>query len=118
MEEISIVGLFHSQLRSVGTFSVIAMTLYGFSTNLPRLTLLVKLISLGLLFFATWFVINADTQFTQYLQLNVVGKYVEKGNEYQRDVLKRANTWRACTPMLVVLLLGVATTEIFDTLMN
>mgnify|MGYP007043426144 FL=1 len=63
---IRVKALFHSQIRSIGTFSALALGIFGFSDRFAQFGPLMRLISVGVMCLVVWFALTADRQYVKY----------------------------------------------------
>jgi hypothetical protein len=65
---IRVKSLFHSQIRSIGTFSGVALAIFGFSDRFAQFGPIMRLISVGIMALVVWFAVTADRQYVKYAE--------------------------------------------------
>lgn len=63
---IKIKSIFHSQIRTIGTFSGVSLAIFGFSDRFPTLGTAMRGVSLLLMLYTAWFAVLADRQLVAY----------------------------------------------------
>ena len=59
-------SLFHSQIRTIGTFSGVGLAIFGFSDRFAHFGAMMRLISVAVMGLVVWFAITADKQYVKY----------------------------------------------------
>jgi hypothetical protein len=60
-------ALFHSEMRSIGTFSALSLGIFGFSDRFATFGTTMRIISVGIMCLAVWFALTADRQYMKYV---------------------------------------------------